>query len=73
MDFVGFTWLCNFGAPEMLRGLLFRVTHRCARAQMSLEDIAAAAHWQSFLLCHSVQGQLTLPQLVLLCSGAASI
>jgi len=21
MDFVGFTWLCNFGAPEMLRGL----------------------------------------------------
>lgn len=21
MDFVGFTWLCNFGAPEMLFGL----------------------------------------------------
>lgn len=42
---------------------------------MSLEYIApaAAAHWQSFLLCQAMQGQLTLPQLVLLCPGAVPI
>lgn len=42
---------------------------------MSLEYIApaAAAHWQSFLLRQAKQGQLTLLQLMLLCSGAVSI
>lgn len=56
MDFVGFTWLCNFGAPEMLFGL----------AAMSDTSSHAGANvtWVYYffpLLLFAQWGELSLP------------